>query len=84
MDSNGHFPRETSTVPMHFETDAFGRVSAYTAGGSLLQQSELISENNSYLHRIDIDGTFFYTSDRGMFGAQTDVDAVVLYHNLPA
>ncbi len=81
---NGHFPRETVVVPMHFETDPFGRVTAVTAQGSLLRQSELIDTDEAYLHRIDIEGTFFYASDRGTFSANSDTVAISIYHGLAA
>jgi len=82
LTDNGHFPRTVTSVPMHFETDPFGRVTAYTGGGSELQQSEIIITEDAYLYRIDIDNTFFYVSDQGMFSADTDTVAISIYHGL--
>jgi|GEM_PF-2694186 len=82
LDGNGHFPREVVSTPMHFNTDPFGRITAYTAGGVLLHQAEIIEAGDAYLHRLDIDGTFFYVSDRGTFSANTDTVAISIYHGL--
>lgn len=78
--SNGHFPREVKSAPLHLETDAFGRISGYTAGGDLVRQSKITEAEDAYLHRIDIDNTFFYVSDRGVITADSDTIALSIYH----
>lgn len=52
----------------------------YTVSGKLFRQYPVLQNSGIQLHRFEIDEAYFFMSDRGLIVANTNLEALSIYH----